>query len=216
MPKAARLTDATAHGAPLAAGPGSANVRIGSRPAWRALPAGPLQAALESASAAANGLTSAAMLNPASAGPQLAKLQASLSQAGVAAAEQGNANGQSAATSAVSGLTSTHAALATAWAAATALPGGEPGASQAFTRGLQAAVAAAAGAAFAAIGGAADLHTCPTPCPAGPHGPGVVTRGSGTVRINGLPAARQGDKVVEACGGSDPISAGCATVSIGD
>jgi hypothetical protein len=44
----------------------------------------------------------------------------------------------------------------------------------------------------------------------------VVTRGSKTVRINGLPAVRQGDNVIEACGGSDPIAAGCANVQIGD
>jgi len=37
MPPAARITDSTAHGAPLAPGPGSANVLIGNLPAWRAL-----------------------------------------------------------------------------------------------------------------------------------------------------------------------------------
>ena len=36
MPPAARITDATTHGAPLAPGPGSANVIIGDLPAWRA------------------------------------------------------------------------------------------------------------------------------------------------------------------------------------
>lgn len=36
MPPAARITDATAHGTPLAPGPGSANVLIGKLPAWRA------------------------------------------------------------------------------------------------------------------------------------------------------------------------------------
>jgi uncharacterized Zn-binding protein involved in type VI secretion len=34
---AARLGDMTAHGTPLAPGPGSPNVLIGGRPAWRAL-----------------------------------------------------------------------------------------------------------------------------------------------------------------------------------
>ncbi len=37
MPPAARITDSTAHGAPLAPGPGSANVLIGNLPAWRAM-----------------------------------------------------------------------------------------------------------------------------------------------------------------------------------
>jgi len=36
MPMAARLSDPTAHGTPLAPGPGSVNVLIGGMPAWRA------------------------------------------------------------------------------------------------------------------------------------------------------------------------------------
>jgi uncharacterized Zn-binding protein involved in type VI secretion len=36
MPPAARITDSTTHGAPLAPGPGSSNVLIGYLPAWRA------------------------------------------------------------------------------------------------------------------------------------------------------------------------------------
>jgi uncharacterized Zn-binding protein involved in type VI secretion len=36
MPPAARITDPTTHGAPLAPGPGSENVLIGGLPAWRA------------------------------------------------------------------------------------------------------------------------------------------------------------------------------------
>jgi uncharacterized Zn-binding protein involved in type VI secretion len=36
MPPAARITDSTTHGAPLAPGPGSADVLIGGLPAWRA------------------------------------------------------------------------------------------------------------------------------------------------------------------------------------
>ena len=37
MPPAARITDPTTHGAPLAPGPGSADVMIGGLPAWRAM-----------------------------------------------------------------------------------------------------------------------------------------------------------------------------------
>lgn len=36
-PPAARILDMTAHGSPLLPGPGSLNVLIGGRPAWRAL-----------------------------------------------------------------------------------------------------------------------------------------------------------------------------------
>ncbi len=36
MPLAARVGDMTAHGTPLAPGPGSTNVLIGNMPAWRA------------------------------------------------------------------------------------------------------------------------------------------------------------------------------------
>ncbi|MEP0848463.1 MAG: PAAR domain-containing protein [Phycisphaerae bacterium] len=76
-------------------------------------------------------------------------------------------------------------------------------------------MAGAAGAVCSAIAGMADMHQCPPPCPTPPHGPGVVTQGGEHVRVNGLPAARQGDKVVEACGGSDPIVSGCPMVNIG-
>lgn len=37
MPPAARISDPTTHGSPLAPGPGSSNVLIGGLPAWRAL-----------------------------------------------------------------------------------------------------------------------------------------------------------------------------------
>ena len=37
MPPAARVTDSTTHGSPLAPGPGSVNVLIGNLPAWRAM-----------------------------------------------------------------------------------------------------------------------------------------------------------------------------------
>jgi len=61
----------------------------------------------------------------------------------------------------------------------------------------------------------ADIHLCTTPYPVPPHGPGVVIDGSKTVLINNLPAARQGDTVLEAIGGSNKITVGCPTVLIG-
>lgn len=61
---------------------------------------------------------------------------------------------------------------------------------------------------------AADVHTCPLTDGPKPHVGGVVAVGSATVLINGLPAARQGDSVVEA-GPPNTIVAGCPTVLVG-
>ncbi|NJM22528.1 MAG: hypothetical protein HC836_46530 [Richelia sp. RM2_1_2] len=63
--------------------------------------------------------------------------------------------------------------------------------------------------------GGADIHACSTPLPIPPHGPGVVIDGSATVVINGLPACRMGDTVVEALGPPNKIVSGCPTVQIG-
>ena len=63
--------------------------------------------------------------------------------------------------------------------------------------------------------GGADIHNCATPLPVPPHGPGVVIDGSATVLINGLPACRVGDTIVEAVGPPNKITAGCFTVIIG-
>lgn len=59
-----------------------------------------------------------------------------------------------------------------------------------------------------------DTHACPLANGVQPHVGGVVAKGSLTVFINGFPAARQGDQIVEA-GGPNPIAAGCPTVLIG-
>jgi uncharacterized Zn-binding protein involved in type VI secretion len=60
----------------------------------------------------------------------------------------------------------------------------------------------------------ADFHTCPLFNGPVPHVGGVVAKGSTTVLINNLPAARQGDQIVE---GAPPnaIVMGCPTVMIG-
>ena len=60
----------------------------------------------------------------------------------------------------------------------------------------------------------ADKHACPLFDGPKPHIGGVVAVGSMTVMIGGLPAARQGDKVVEA-GPPNPIGLGSLTVVIG-
>jgi uncharacterized Zn-binding protein involved in type VI secretion len=59
-----------------------------------------------------------------------------------------------------------------------------------------------------------DTHTCPLVNGVQPHVGGVVAMGSLTVLIGGIPAARQGDQVMEA-GGPNPIVMGCPTVLIG-
>jgi uncharacterized Zn-binding protein involved in type VI secretion len=60
----------------------------------------------------------------------------------------------------------------------------------------------------------ADFHACPLVDGLKPHVGGVVALGSTSVLINGLPAARQGDQVVEA-GAPNAIVLGEPTVLIG-
>ena len=58
-----------------------------------------------------------------------------------------------------------------------------------------------------------DTHACPLVTGVVPHVGGVVAVGSLTVLIEGLPAARMGDMVVEA-GPPNAIAVGCPTVLI--
>jgi uncharacterized Zn-binding protein involved in type VI secretion len=60
----------------------------------------------------------------------------------------------------------------------------------------------------------ADFHACPLVDGLKPHVGGVVAVGSVTVTVGGLPAARQGDLVVEA-GAPNAIALGAPTVTIG-
>ncbi len=59
-----------------------------------------------------------------------------------------------------------------------------------------------------------DFHTCPLVTGTVPHVGGVVSMGSTTVLINNMPAARQGDVIVES-GPPNSIVMGCPTVMIG-
>lgn len=59
-----------------------------------------------------------------------------------------------------------------------------------------------------------DVHACPLVDGVKPHVGGTVAVGSVTVMIGGLPAARQGDLVVEA-GAPNAIAAGATDVMIG-
>jgi len=60
----------------------------------------------------------------------------------------------------------------------------------------------------------ADFHACPLVDGLKPHVGGVVAVGSTSVLINGLPAARQGDQIIEA-GAPNAIVLGEPTVLIG-
>lgn len=102
--------------------------------------------------------------------------------------------------------------------AATVAAAGTPGAPAAYAA-EQAAKGAALASMSSAITGAAaagaDIHTCATPSPVPPHGPGVVIDGSATVQINFLPACRLGDTILEALGPPNKIVRGETTVIIG-
>ena len=160
---AAKLGDPVSHPAPpvLAPGPGSLNVLINGKPAWRGVPA-----------AAAIAL-------------QAAKQAADIA---VTVAES-----------------------------ATKAAAGTPGAPAVYAA-EQAAKAAILGQMSSLIQGAsggADIHMCATLTPVPPHGPGVVIDGSQNVLINGLPACRAGDTILEALGPPDKINA-VSNVMIGD
>jgi hypothetical protein len=184
-------------------------------PAWRALPAG-VGGAVESISNAMQSFMTAPVMTPADAAAKLVQIGQGLIQAAVQAGIAGNPSAIGDATSQVVSLTTTNVTLTTAWTTASAAPGGQPAANTAYTEGIKAAAGAAAASVFSAIGGMADIHMCPIPVPVPPHGPGMVTKASTTVEINGLPACRMDDKVFEACGGADPILGGCPTVEIDD
>src|SRR6185369_316459 len=60
----------------------------------------------------------------------------------------------------------------------------------------------------------ADIHTCPLITVLVPHVGGMVAMGSTTVLINSMPAARQGDQLIEV-GPPNAIALGEPTVMIG-
>ncbi len=161
---AARVLDPVIHPLPgvLQPGPGSFNVIIGYKPAWRGVPAG-AAAAIKSAKQASDAVLKTAK----------------------------------AATTAASG---TPAAPAAKLAEETA----------------KTAALAAMGSMITGMSGGADIHMCATPLPLPPHGPGVVVDGSPTVLINGLPACRQGDTIIEALGPPNKIVMGQYNVLIGN
>jgi len=80
---------------------------------------------------------------------------------------------------------------------------------------IKASVAAAMGNLISSLALGADIHSCATPLPLPPHGPGVVVDGSSTVIINGLPACTMSNTIIEAVGPPNKIVKGCPTVLIG-
>ena len=101
--------------------------------------------------------------------------------------------------------------------AATAAAAGTPGAlaAKAVEEATKAAAAAQMGGMITSMAGGADIHSCTTPLPIPPHGPGVVIDGSQTVLINGLQACRMGATILEAVGPPNKIVGGEYTVLIG-
>lgn len=101
--------------------------------------------------------------------------------------------------------------------AATVAAAGTPGAPAAVTAEQTAKTTAATsmGAMIRSAAGGADIHACTTPSLVPPHGEGSVISGSQTVLINGLPASRMGDEILEALGKGSFITNGCPTVLIG-
>jgi uncharacterized Zn-binding protein involved in type VI secretion len=61
---------------------------------------------------------------------------------------------------------------------------------------------------------ATDTHVCPLVDGVKPHVGGVVAKGSTSVLIGGMPAARMGDSIVEA-GAPNLITGGATNVLIG-
>lgn len=101
--------------------------------------------------------------------------------------------------------------------AATVAAAGTPGAPAAklAEETLKAAEAVAMGSMISGAAAGTDVHVCATPLPIPPHGPGVVITPSTTVVVAGMPAARMGDKILEAIGPPNFITKGEPTVMIG-
>jgi uncharacterized Zn-binding protein involved in type VI secretion len=173
-------------------------------------------AGIESASDTMKDLMGSASLDPATTPAKLSQVFTALSQDTGTAGSKGAPGAPAATSSSQATLMTANVALTATHTAAAAVPGGKPAADAAYTLAIKAAAAAAMSAAMSAMAGMADMHICPIPVPVPPHGPGFVTKGSKSVFINKLPACREGDKVFEAAGGSDPIALGCQTVLIGD
>jgi uncharacterized Zn-binding protein involved in type VI secretion len=101
--------------------------------------------------------------------------------------------------------------------AATAAAAGTPAAPGAYAaeQAAKGAALSSMSSAISAASAGADIHTCTTPSPAPPHGPGVVIDGSATVQTNFLPQSRLGDTILEALGPPNKIVKGEMKVIVG-
>lgn len=213
MPCAARFADLPSHaptGAGLAPGPGCLTVGIEGLPAWRGLPPG-LESVVEYASTRTAEFLMGPVMTPAEAEPGLAEIIRALDAAAREAARHQVPGAIPVSVAEAGSLLAAHTALSATWASASAAPGGVPAASAAFTREIRLAVTKSVSRFFLLFAAVSDMHLCPV----SPHGPGFVTRGSKTVFIGNLPAARSGDVLWEACGGPSTIVSGCESVRIG-
>jgi uncharacterized Zn-binding protein involved in type VI secretion len=100
-----------------------------------------------------------------------------------------------------------------ATAAAAATPGGP--AAYAAEQATKGSLLASMSSMVTSAAAGADIHTCATPLPVPPHGPGVVIDGSQTVLVNNLPQCRLGDTIIEAVGPPNKIVMGEPTVIVG-
>ena len=83
---AARVGDVTAHGSPLGPGPGSTNVIIGGKPAWRGISAAQAAQLVQAATQAISNIAQATALDAAAAGtPGAAAAKANLINTAVSA-----------------------------------------------------------------------------------------------------------------------------------
>lgn len=101
--------------------------------------------------------------------------------------------------------------------ATTAGAAGTPGAPAAYAaeQTLKGSLLASMSSVITSAAAGADIHTCTTPLPVPPHGPGVVIDGSATVQTNFLPQSRMGDTIIEAVGPPNKIAKGETTVIVG-
>lgn len=101
--------------------------------------------------------------------------------------------------------------------ASTLAAAGTPGAPAAYAaeQATKAAQLASMASTVMSAAGGADIHTCTTPLPVPPHGPGLVIDGSATVQTNFLPQSRMGDTVIEAVGPPNKVMKGEFTVIVG-
>ena len=94
---------------------------------------------------------------------------------------------------------------------------GTPGAPAAYAaeQAAKSAALASLSSMISSMAGMSDIHSCTTPSPVPPHGPGVVIDGSQTVLTNNMPQCRLGDTIIEPLGPPNKIIKGEMTVIVG-